>query len=821
MLIFDYFYWHYLAAPKKILQIWGNFLKFAVFYFIPVPQLLKTLLSPWKKDISSYGRGFDIKNFFETLVFNIISRLLGAIVRSATILLALILELFVFAAGLVFLFFWFFWPFFLASSLVSTIVFAFQADGRSTEALFVLFFLLATVFIFVLLYKKSKQKDPQQMSLSEISEQKWATVIWERLGLKAEEIPINVLDEPDGFLIDFLNKNSIEKEDFEAALEWQVLKESQRAERKKFWKKENLFSGGGIGRSWLYGWTNTLDKFSKEVKFFADSILSISRNKELETMERILCKSQQSNVLLVGEPGVGKKTVVNQFAKLVSEGKVALPMAWRRVVELDLNAALAGLTGEGQVKQQLIRIFSEATRAGNIILVISDFHNFVSPFDSQQKNIAQTLIPFLDGARFQLIAITTYEGLHTVIEKNASLIKFFEKVEIKEPDFSQTMAILQDETPKIEKRVRKRITYQAMKETIRAADQYISDAPQPEKSLDLLEETAIAASNTPDYFVLPKHIHLIVSQKTEIPVGEPGTPEKEKLINLEGFIHRRVVDQEEAVKEISSAMRRARLGVATKSRPMGSFLFLGPTGVGKTETAKALAEAYFGSENRMLRFDMSEYQGPTAVERMIGSSFSQQAGAITTAVRENPFSLLLLDEIEKADANVLNLFLQVLDEGWLTDAFGRRVNFRNLIIIATSNASAELIRQMVGQGANLLSSKQKILDYIQQNGIFKPEFLNRFDGIVLFRPLSEQDVLKISELMLDGLAKRLEEQNILFKPNRQLIEKVASLGFEPTSGARAMRRVIQDKVEDLIAKKMLSGEIKKNEAFEINVEEIN
>ncbi len=820
MLIFDYFYWHYLAAPKKILQIWGNFLKFAVFYFIPVPQLLKTLISPWKKDVTFYGRGFDIKRFFETLIFNVISRVLGALVRSATILLALLFEFFVLAAGLVFLFFWFFWPFFLASSLVSTIVFAFQPAAKSVSALFVLLFLLATVFVFVLFYKKSKQKDPRQMSLAEIFEQKWSAVIWERLGLAKDEIPIDVLDEPGNFLIDFLNKKSIEKEDFESTLEWQVLEENQRAKRKKFWEKENLFGGSGVGRSWLYGWTNNLDKFSKEVKFFADSINSISRQKELDAMERILCKSQQSNVLLVGEPGVGKKTVVNQFAKLVAEGKVALPLAWRRVVELDLNAALAGLIDEGQINQRLIRIFSEAARAGNIILVIGDLHNFVSPFDFRQKNIAQILLPFLEGARFQLIAITTYEGLHTAIEKNASLTKFFEKVEIKEPDFSQTMAILQNETPKIERRIKKRITYQALKETIKTADQYISDAPQPEKSLDLLEEAAIAASNGPDYFVLPKHIHLVVSQKTEIPVGELDAPEKEKLINLEGFIHRRVVDQEEAVKEISSAMRRARMGVAIKSRPMGSFLFLGPTGVGKTETAKALAEAYFGSENRMLRFDMSEYQGPTAVERMIGSSFSQQAGAITTAVRENPFSLLLLDEIEKADANVLNLFLQVLDEGWLTDAFGRRVNFRNLIIIATSNASAELIRQMVQQGANLLSAKQKILDYIQQNGIFKPEFLNRFDGIVLFRPLSEQDVLKISELMLDGLAKRLEEQNILFKPNRQLIEKVASLGFEPTSGARAMRRVIQDKVEDLIAKKMLNGEIKKNEAFEIKVEEI-
>jgi ATP-dependent Clp protease ATP-binding subunit ClpC len=281
-----------------------------------------------------------------------------------------------------------------------------------------------------------------------------------------------------------------------------------------------------------------------------------------------------------------------------------------------------------------------------------------------------------------------------------------------------------------------------------------------------------------------------------------------------------VVDQELAVKEIASAMRRARLGVAAKNRPMGSFLFLGPTGVGKTETAKALAEAYFGAEARMLRFDMSEYQGASAIDRIIGSSTTQNPGILTTAVRENPFSLLLLDEIEKAEPNVLNLFLQVLDEGWLTDASGRRVNFRNLIIIATSNAAAELIREIVQQGADPSGLKQKIMDAVQQNNIFKPEFLNRFDGVVIFKPLSREDILQIAKFQLVGLAKRLQGQELIFQPTEELIQKVALLGYDPTYGARAMKRVIQDSVEDLIAKKMLKGEIQKQVPFEIKAEEI-
>jgi len=792
-------------------------LRFFVGYFVPVPQLLRTLLSPWKRDVVSYGRGFELKKFIETFLLNQVSRIIGAVVRTIVIVFALFLEMFALIFGFVGFIFWIGWPFFLAGSFVSGIYLLFQPGLIKAATLFIVAFDLTTIFVFYLTYQKSKKKMPQQMNLPEILEQDWADMIWKRLGINPEQVPQDVKDQPEIYLDKFLQQNGIEKEDFSYVLQWYITEQSYRQQRKKFWQKENLFAKGGIGRTWLYGWTVNLDKYSSELGNLQDSRHLIGRRIEVESIGRILLKSGQSNVLVVGDPGVGKRTLVRQFARLVKQGRTASSLAFRRVLELDLNSALAGLNNEGQTKERLIRIFNEASGAGDIILVINDFHNFVSP----EKNIITILMQYIERSSFQLIATTTYDSLHNQIEKNPALLKFFEKVEVKEPDLTHALMILQDSIGDLEKRTGKMISYQALKEVIKTSDQYIGDVPMPEKALDLLEETAIyVAGNTQDYFVLPKHVDLVISQKIEIPVGELQATEKEKLINLEGFIHKRVVNQETAVKEIASAMRRARLSIAAKNRPMGTFLFLGPTGVGKTETAKALAEAYYGAEGKMLRFDMSEYQGVTALERMIGSAVTQTPGVLTTAAREDPFSLLLLDEVEKADLNILNLFLQVLDEGWLTDALGHKVSFRNMIIIATSNAAGEMIREMVQQNVSPDNFRQKILDYIQQNNIFRPEFLNRFDGIIIFQPLSQENLLKVSALQLDNLSKRMAAQDYIFIPNPDLIAKVALLGYDPTFGARTMKRVIQNKVEDLIAKKMLKNELQKKVPFEIKAEEI-
>jgi len=335
--------------------------------------------------------------------------------------------------------------------------------------------------------------------------------------------------------------------------------------------------------------------------------------------------------------------------------------------------------------------------------------------------------------------------------------------------------------------------------------------------MNLLEETMVYLAQTRDKILLPKHVAKIVSEKTQIPVGEIEEKEREILLNLENLIHQRIIDQEEAVKEISTALRRARAGITTGKRPMGSFLFLGPTGVGKTETSKALAEIYFGSEERMIRLDMSEFQTIGDIPRLIGSP--GEKGLLTTQVRENPFSLILLDEIEKAHPNILNLFLQVLDEGHLTDGWGRKVDFKNTIIIATSNAGYQIILEAIKEGVEWSKVKEKLFDYLFEKAIFRPEFVNRFDAVVAFKPLTKEDLLEIAGLMLQKIKKSLAQKDIDFVITPGLKEKIVELGYDPIFGARQMRRVIQDKVENALAQALLSGQLKKGNRVEVDPEE--
>ncbi|GAH99887.1 unnamed protein product, partial [marine sediment metagenome] len=320
---------------------------------------------------------------------------------------------------------------------------------------------------------------------------------------------------------------------------------------------------------------------------------------------------------------------------------------------------------------------------------------------------------------------------------------------------------------------KKFVSYHALREIITLAARYLPALPFPKKAVGLLDEVIVYVSQTKDKIVLPKHIAKIVSEKTQIPVGEIEIKEREVLLNLESLIHQRIINQDEAVNEVSSALRRARAEVTVRKGPMGCFLFLGPTGVGKTETSKALAEIYFGAEQRMVRMDMSEFQNVGDIPRLIGSPGEE--GLLTTQVREDPFSLILLDEIEKAHPNILNLFLQVLDEGFLTDGLGRKVDFKNAIIIATSNAGYKIILEALREKAEWSGVKQKLLDYLFEKAIFRPEFINRFDAVIVFRPLSKENLLDIAELMFQKLKKNLKEKDIEFIITEALKEKIGEL----------------------------------------------
>jgi len=627
----------------------------------------------------------------------------------------------------------------------------------------------------------------------------------------------------------------LKPEDIESLTWWLEDLKEKIAESRKFWEWKNLVKKSTLAKEWATGYTVTLDRFSIDITGMMrqQGFREIFTHKrEVAIIERILISPEKNDALIIGEPGSGRRSIIEALANKAALGESLPEINYKKVVQLDLVSLIAQITDYEQMELVLDTVLQEAARAGNIILVIDELHNYISGPKTTAKpgtiDISGMIGPYLKLPNFQVIAITNFEGLHKNIEQNPSMLSLFEKVEVPEVSEKETLYILQDRALRLENKYKIFISYPALRDVISLSGRYLPALPFPEKAMDLLDEVSAYVSQHKEKILLPKHVAKIVSQRAEIPVGEIDVKEKEVLLDLENLIHQRIINQEEAVDEVSSALRRARAEITVRNKPMGNFLFLGPTGVGKTETSKALAEIYFGSESRMIRMDMSEFQATADIPRLIGSPGEE--GFLTTQVRENPFSLILLDEIEKAHPNILNLFLQVLDEGHLTDGLGRKVDFKNTIIIATSNAGYQVILETLKQketgpsgnspageaGQEWQGVKQRILDYLFKNAIFRPEFINRFDAVVVFKPLSKENLLDIAELLLQKLKNNLAKKDIDFIISPALKEKIVELSYDPTFGAREMQRIIQNKVENVLAQAVLSGELKKGNRAEID-----
>ncbi len=610
-----------------------------------------------------------------------------------------------------------------------------------------------------------------------------------------------------------LIKHKLAIQDIKNLVWWLESIEGRIKEQKKWWEYKNLVRRGTLARSWSSAYTITLDKYSRdwEAGIRARGFEQIiGHENEVKSAERILARLKINNVLLVGQPGVGRGSVIQALAQKSFFGEAIKGLNYKRFIELNLSKLIAQIESKEETEAVLDKVFQEATSAGNVILVIDDFHNFI-------KGVGGILSSYLEFPNFQIIAMTSYAGLHEYIEKNPSLMSLFEKVEVSEVSERETIKILENSAMELEIKYGKIVSYPAIRDIFKYSKRYIADVPFPKKAIDVLDEIMVYVSHrTECKIVLPEHVAKIMSIKTEIPVGEVEETEKEMLLNLEDLIHQRIINQDKAVKEISDSLRRARAEVVKRKKPIGCFLFLGPTGVGKTETAKAVADIYFKSEERMIRMDMSEFQKQEDISRLIGSSKTQ--GLLTTKVREDPFSLVLLDEIEKAHPDILNLFLQVLDEGYVTDYAGRKISFLNTIIIATSNAGYKIILEAIEQKTEWQNVKQKLFNYLFEKSIFRPEFINRFDAVTLFEPLSKPNLLKIAGLMFRKIKKSLKEKHIELIITEPLKEKIVELGYDPTFGARNMKRVIQDRVENVLARALLSGEIKRGDKIEIESE---
>lgn len=618
----------------------------------------------------------------------------------------------------------------------------------------------------------------------------------------------------------------IKKEDLRGALEWAEDYFLKTAYASAWWKEGNLARIRGVAKDWAFGATYLLERFSRIFShghFVARQHLLhfTGHQKQIEEMEAALSRQAQANVLIVGEPGVGKRTVVAGLDDMIKTGKIRPELEYKILVELLVPTLVASAKTKGELENLIIRVFNDAVKAGNIILLIDNFSQFINSAASLGVSLIQILGPYLESKNLQIIAVENSSAFKKFLEPDSAIMRFFETIRIEEPLEGELLKILEDVALELEVETGLIIPYQTVQEAIKASNNYLTEGVLPERAIDILETVSSRVSGAGKNIVLPEDISDFVSEKTKMPLGVLKVEEREKLMLFEEVLHKRVVDQEEAILTISAAVKRIRVGIQTAKKPLASFLFLGPTGVGKTETAKTLAEVYFGNEEAMTRFDMSEYQNENGMERLIGSFEKGEPGIMSSKLREKPYGLLLLDEFEKCHIKVRDLFLQILDEGFFTDAFGKKVIMRNNIIIATSNAASQLIWEMGKKGIDPSALKEKVIDEIQKEGIFKPELLNRFDTIVVFRSLAFEHLKAIAEIMLGKLKKRLfEEKEIDLAVNDILIEKVAEIGYDPLFGARPMQRAIQEKVEKKIAEWIISGKVDRGAKIEFTAEDL-
>lgn len=583
-----------------------------------------------------------------------------------------------------------------------------------------------------------------------------------------------------------------------------------------------------MNRAWTARVTPELDRFSYDLTDQARSGITgfvADRRRELDSLMRILERTSQNNALLIGEEGSGRMTIVKALANKMIKDEVLPTLRDKRLVVLDVGAIVSGARAGGDLELRIRKLLEDMGKSGNIILCIPNIHNMAAAGSGEGFDTTKILSPILSQGLFQVIGSTDYKNYHRYIEPRSDFANNFDLVKVEELDEKVSMEILAAQAKIIERREDIVMTYGAIKKAVELSKRYITDRLLPGKAIDLLSETAVEVRRMGAGSVLrDKDIMEVITEKTGIPLIDVTAKEAEKLLNLEKNLHQRVIGQVEAVKAISASIRRVRVGMKNKDRPIGTFLFLGPTGVGKTELAKALAEAYYGDENAMIRLDMSEYQTVASVEKLIGSSSdlaeNTAGGILTEAVKRKPFSLILLDELEKANKNVLNLFLQVFDDGRLTDNLGRTVDFTNTIIIATSNAGSKVIRKIIIDEKSDNERMVQILEpYLLES--FAPEFLNRFTAKIIFKSLSPKEIVSIARLQINGLSKRLDEaQKIQLNISEQALEKLANLGYSPEYGARFLQRTIQEKVENMVATKFLKGEIKRGDKYEIREEDI-
>lgn len=611
----------------------------------------------------------------------------------------------------------------------------------------------------------------------------------------------------------------------------------------------------------------------------------IGRDREVARVVEILSRRNKNNPVLIGEPGVGKTAVAEAIASAIVAKKVPHDLLKKQVVSLDLGGLVAGTKYRGEFEDRMKKIIKEITENGNIILFVDEMHTLIGAGGAEGSiDAANILKPSLARGDIQMIGATTFDEYQKYVEKDQALARRFQIVRLNEPSRDETLAILNGLKPKYEKFHHVKISNSALENAIDLSSRYISDRYLPDKAIDLIDEASAAVkiksgkgsnnqllqlndqiekiigeknhaavnqnfakaaqlqerqnslqrrqdelttkldeSTSKSAIVQPEDVAKVVSNWTGVPVTQMNRDETKQLANLEKDLHKRIIGQDKAVSAVSRAVRRSRSGIKDENRPIGSFLFLGPTGVGKTELAKAIAAAIFGSENNLIRIDMSEYMDQIANSKLIGSAPGyvgyDEGGQLTEQVRRHPYSVVLLDEVEKAHPDVFNLLLQVLEDGFLTDSKGRKVDFKNTIVIMTSNIGSRSLFETQALGFNADNTSQTKLrqDRVRQalKEFFRPEFLNRIDETIIFDELNQKQLRQIVTLLTRKLIDRLHKQGVQLKISTAALDKIAKDGYNPEMGARPLRRAIQKDIEDKIASMLIKGDLKNGDILKV------
>lgn len=607
----------------------------------------------------------------------------------------------------------------------------------------------------------------------------------------------------------FLFSQGVQAADLLAWADWLARAGRRGRGRERWWSREALGRLPGIGKDWAFGQAYALEKYALPLPGSALGEREYDYNRAVvEKVEAALSRAAEANVMLVGDDGERKMEIMASLARLIERGEAYPAIEAKRLVFFDATAFSAQHNEKSAFEQALIAALNATVRSGNIIVVVPEFTALARSASALGGDLPALLDAYLAGTGLQLVALVTLEEFHNLWEGKPLVAERFEKIILDNVAGDSLLPILEDEAANLELARPVFFTGPALKAAADGALRYVADGILPDAAIDLLVDAAAAAGRQAA-IIGQAEIEALIKNKTGIPIGSIGAAERAKLNNLENELRERLVGQEEAVTDLASALRRSRAGIGNPNRPIGSFLFLGPTGVGKTEMTKALAEAYFGGEEEIHRLDMSEYSSAEALEKLIGSFTTGSSGVLADMIREHPYGILLLDEFEKASGKVHNLFLQILDEGFFSDSGGKRVSVRNQMIIATSNAGSDLIWRALSEGhlgpEGLAGEKPKIIDELIKQNIFKPELLNRFDAVVLFHPLLAPELKEVARLQLIRLAERLKTKGYVLNIGNELVDYLAESGADPKFGARAMNRLIQDQVERVIAEKIVSA----------------